>query len=363
MQRRIERLRARHARAIKTVGLLLFLGAVALLGLWLNQALNVVTVKSDNGACQVLLTASHEPAELLTQADFTAAEHDEVLLSATAEGTLLEIRAAFPASATADGAVYTGHFVQGTVADLLAEAGITLGPDDYVLPAPDTALATGTTARVHRVEYVEEVRREELDESTLAAYRETLPPGFAFIESTNGPTYDVLYRDKLVNGAVAESTIIELLPVIEAPSPRPADSFTIEEGVPCSRIEGYDDIEFGTDGLPVGYTRVMSGAVATAYSSSGGRGSSGLGLYCGTIAVNPNVIPYGTRVWITDRSQSFIYGFAIATDTGTAMMEGHVDIDLYFETNAECRQFGKRQLDVYVFGPPPAEAEEPLPHE
>ncbi len=113
-------------------------------------------------------------------------------------------------------------------------------------------------------------------------------------------------------------------------------------------IAEFDDVEMGVDGLPVNATRVMEGTVCTAYSSSGGRGASGLGLYCGTVAVNPNVIPYGTRMYITSPDQSFVYGFAIATDTGTAMMQGHVGLDLYFETNAEARRFGKRALDVYI---------------
>lgn len=136
-----------------------------------------------------------------------------------------------------------------------------------------------------------------------------------------------------------------MVPVV---APRPADSNVITKGVPCSRIEGYDDVEMGPDGLPVNYTRLMESAVCTAYSSSGGRGASGLGLYCGTVAVNPNIIPYGTRMYITSADGNFIYGFAIATDTGGAMMEGRVDIDLYFETNAECLQFGKRALNVYI---------------
>ena len=352
-----EQLRAKHGRTARWVAVFLALALLALVGVSLLRALEVVTVRSSTEGTQVLLTASDRPEEWLVEAGFSRGEHDQLVTTQLAYGPLLEVEQAFPVSLEADGAVHPDYYIGGTVAELLASEGVSLGQDDYVEPALDAPLTVGTVARVHRVEYVEEVRREELDPALVEEYKATLAAPDEFIASTNGHTYDILYRDKLLDGQVVESGIVELIPIIEAPAPRPQDSYTLQYGIPNSRIEGYDDLEFGTDGLPVNYTRVMQGAVATAYSASRGRGSSGLGLYCGTVAVNPNVIPYGTRMWITDRSQNFIYGFAIATDTGTAMMEGHVDIDLFFETNAECLQFGKRQLDVYIFGPAPAAEE------
>ncbi len=255
----------------------------------------------------------------------------------------ITVQPAYAVTALADGEVLTAEMAEGTVADLLAETGVVLQGEDYVLPAPETPLQAGLAVRVYRVHTAEEVRRETLPAEAVAAYRAALPEGAAFTASYNGQ-YDVLYRDRLVNGAVESSTLLDMTPVLQ---PRPQDSFTIEEGIPCSRILGYDDVHFGPDGLPLGVTGVWEGAVCTAYSSSGGMGASGLGLYCGTVAVNPNVIPYGTRMYITSADGSFVYGFAIATDTGTAMMEGYVDLDLYFETNDECYQFGKRALNVY----------------
>ena len=353
IRRRIERFRAQHAKTLGWVIPVLWLAALALFGLWLFTTFRVVTVRSAHHGTRVLLTTSPQPQQWLAEAGLTAGPQDELITSAIYGGTLLELKPSFPSSLSVDGQVYTYTFTGGTVADLLEAAGAELGPDDFVQPEATTPLSGSTMARVHRVEYVEELRREDVDPEVLAGYLAELDEGTEFIESTNGLTYDILYRDKLVDGAVAESQLLELIPVFEAPAPRPADSYTLQYGVPNSRIEGYDDIAFGPDGLPLGYARVMRGAVTTAYSASRGRGSSGLGLYCGTVAVNPNVIPYGTRMWITDSRQNFIYGFAIATDTGTAMMEGRVDIDLFFESNAECLQFGKRQLDVYIFGPPP----------
>ena len=147
--------------------------------------------------------------------------------------------------------------------------------------------------------------------------------------------YDAVFRVTLVDGEAAGEEIVQLI----APPPPPRWPSVITE---------VDDVIIGPDNIPTTYTSKIEGAITTAYSSSGGRGASGLGLYCGTVAVNPNVIPYGTRMFITAADGSYVYGFAIATDTGIALMDGRIDIDLYFSTNAECLQFGKRAMDVYI---------------
>ena len=77
--------------------------------------------------------------------------------------------------------------------------------------------------------------------------------------------------------------------------------------------------------------------------------SSGLGLHYGTVAVNPNVIPYGTKMYITSPDGKFVYGWAIATDTGTAMMEGTVGVDLFYETYLESSLNWKNEVNIYIY--------------
>lgn len=103
------------------------------------------------------------------------------------------------------------------------------------------------------------------------------------------------------------------------------------------------------NGVPSSYTAVYTGR-ATGYSSKGGRGASGLGLYYGTVAVNPNLIPYGTKLYIASTDGRFVYGYAIATDTGTALMNGSCLVDLYYETYSESLANGVQQVNVYVIG-------------
>ena len=68
------------------------------------------------------------------------------------------------------------------------------------------------------------------------------------------------------------------------------------------------------------------------------------------MAVNPNLIPYGTKLYITSTDGKFVYGYAIATDTGGALLNGSCLVDLFYETYSEARMNGVQQVNVYVVG-------------
>lgn len=347
MRRNIEHLRYRFAGAGRVIAAVLAVLIIFGFLLHMATAYSYVTINIDDGQKLTLLTKSRNLNDVLADAGITLSENDSAVYKQGPRFTAnLEIETAFPVSITADGKTFTEDFRDGTVADLLSASGIKLDGEDFVEPELGTPLARGLTAQVHRVTYSHDVRREEPDPALIATYVQTLENPDDFVVS-HDDNYEVTYLDRMVDGKIVSSEIIDMVPMVTFLKTRPKDSFTFEAGVPNSRIEGFEDIKVGPDGIPLNYTGKWDSAVCTAYSASRGRGSSGLGLYCGTVAVNPNRIPYGSRMYITSADGSFIYGFAIATDTGTAMMEGYVDIDLFFETNAECRKFGKRNLVVY----------------
>ena len=71
-------------------------------------------------------------------------------------------------------------------------------------------------------------------------------------------------------------------------------------------------------------------------------------LTYGTVAINPNIIPYGSLMYITSADGKFVYGYAYAADTGTAMMAGSAFIDLYYETYDESVMSAVIPVNVYV---------------
>lgn len=66
----------------------------------------------------------------------------------------------------------------------------------------------------------------------------------------------------------------------------------------------------------------------------------------GTIAVDPRVIPLGTKVYIEGLNGAKNYGYAVAEDTGGAI-KGKI-IDLYFNTHKETVNWGRQQVNVYI---------------
>lgn len=79
---------------------------------------------------------------------------------------------------------------------------------------------------------------------------------------------------------------------------------------------------------------------ATAYTWTGKKTATGTCPSRGTVAVDPEVIPLGTKLYIEG------YGEAVAEDTG-GLVKGNI-IDLYFPTESECWEFGRRQVEVRI---------------
>ena len=299
--------------------------------------LRLTYVTDSNGARQVLLTdADASPAQVMHLSGIRSEEGDEVYYTAFS-GNLasLNIERAFSVSITADGQEYPVKLVFGTVADALERAGITLEGDDYTEPALDHVVTAGSKIVVHRVDYAERVETQAIPYDTQYVYTSlyfrntgrttTLQHGAAGQQT-------VTTRDRYVDGELENSTVVDTTTTVE-----PTDHVikTYGAGAPVSPLTGAD----GTTNAPTSYSKVLTG-----------KGSSGLGLGYGTVAVDPDVIPYGTKLYITSTDGKFVYGYAVATDTGIAVQKGQILVDLFYETYAESVINGAIQVNVYVVG-------------
>ena len=101
--------------------------------------------------------------------------------------------------------------------------------------------------------------------------------------------------------------------------------------------------------LPTGEVLTYSNEItslATAYCDKG-LTATGTQARVGAIAVDPECIPYGTRMFIVSMDGEYIYGIATAEDCGSKAYIYDTRIDLHFDTYQECRQFGARWCKVY----------------
>ena len=80
---------------------------------------------------------------------------------------------------------------------------------------------------------------------------------------------------------------------------------------------------------------------ATAYSYTGNKTKTGTWPKAGTIAVDPKVIPLGSRIYVPG------YGYGIAEDTGGAI-QGH-KVDLFMTSVGACNKWGRQTITITVF--------------
>ncbi len=113
-----------------------------------------------------------------------------------------------------------------------------------------------------------------------------------------------------------------------------------------STLAPESEILLDENGLPVHYTSVVK-VQATAYTYTGNRCSTGVYPQPGYIAVNPKVIPYGTKMYIVSADGKYKYGYSVAADTGGFISKRPTNVDLFMTTQAACVAFGRR--DVYIY--------------
>ena len=77
--------------------------------------------------------------------------------------------------------------------------------------------------------------------------------------------------------------------------------------------------------------------VATGYSGTGAT-ATGLATGWGVVAVDPSVIPLGTRMSIPG------YGTGVAADVGSGVSGAM--IDLWFPSDAQARSWGRRTVTI-----------------
>ena len=159
--------------------------------------------------------------------------------------------------------------------------------------------------------------------------------------------YEVIYQD-------GQQTARQLIDVVDVePVPTIIERGTMENfannGDPVASIvteadgSGTITLENGVV-LTFSEARTMKGTAYTEGGSVGSRTASGTAVRVGVVAVDRNVLPLGTKVYVVSNDGAYVYGFAVAEDTG---VRGNI-IDLYMDTESECRRFGVRNCTVYV---------------
>lgn len=236
----------------------------------------------------------------------------------------------------------------------LKRCGIQLGEDDRLNVKRTDKVKEGMSIVVKRVRTEEKEERAELDFSTRYEYDDTLYAGEEEVETAGEKgerltVYKVTYVDGVEESREMVSQEVTKEPVDAVVRTGTKQQVTRPStGVaPGGTSTGGAGTFVDNMGNTVSYASKIVGP-CTAYSVPGGTTSIGLEAKYGIIAVNPSVIPYGTRMYVASADGSVVYGYGVAGDTGGALLDGTVIADLCYNTIEECSYIGRREMVVYI---------------
>jgi uncharacterized protein YabE (DUF348 family)/3D (Asp-Asp-Asp) domain-containing protein len=290
-----------------------------------------------------------EPHVILATNSVQLGRYDAVIVSERK----LEVIRGFSVNITADGQTVTLGTIGSNVADLLNRAEIVLTEHDVVNMPLDAYVLEGAHIVVNRVSYRNRADVEYIDYEIITQYSDLVAIGDVKVTGGIYGENTVVYHEKLVDGQVVHSQVLSNQltkePVTKVVNHGRALS------TPISQRE-FPEITL-VNGRPVNYIAKHTGS-ATAYSFyeisswSTGKTASGRKLEVGTIAVNPQQIPYGSLVYIVSDC-GWVYGAAVAADTGGfARKPNNVIVDLFMgftrDDYLEALQWGSRNVSVYV---------------
>lgn len=266
----------------------------------------------------------------------------------------------------ADGKTEIKKAVKKTVEEVLKNAGIILSETDIVSPGRTEPITENMVITVDRVDITEETVNYEIPYESVKEADSSRYMGETAVKQYGTPGQkQEIYKVTKVNGT---ETARELISSSVTAEPVNEIILTGTKQNPSviskkqSIVNGNNQFNNSRDeiaaassqtGKGFSYSRVLN-VTATAYdpspSTNAGYTKTAYGLtpQYGVVAVDPNVIPLGTRLYIesSDGGASWVYGYCIAGDTGGAIKGNKVD--LCYNTKAECMQFGRRSATVYI---------------
>jgi len=314
----------------KMLPLILALVIVFLVATGFVFANKKVQIAAD-GATVIVSTLHNKPEDVLVQAGITLGSMDDYQLSTTTlvDGTIITVHRAVPVTVVYQGKTQVLMTSKPTVGELAESLGANTA-SSQLIPSGETKIEPDMHIQV--ITLTQQVVKREVAEpfSIIRNPDSTSKKGVEKVveEGRNG-IKEVTVRVNFADGVQVSTEQI---------------SETIKEAPKAQLINvGTRDTVVETSRGSMRYSRVEM-MEASAYlptdGSTTGITATGIAARHGVVAVDPAVIPLGTRVYVPG------YGVALAADVGGAIV-GH-KIDLCVEDYNEAMRFGRRSVEVYV---------------
>lgn len=320
--------------------------------LFIGVTLGIATIKKTvsvviDGKEQKIVTYRSDLKRILADNNIRIENKDKInvsLDSKVKDGDEINIKKAVNIKVSVDGKTLSVVTAENTVEDMLDNEGIKVKDEDRIEPSMDEKITKGMDVSITRVTSKVVKENKELDFTTVVKKDSNLEEG----------------KKKVIQAGQKGEKVIATRVVYE--DGKEVSRRVVSESVTKKPVEQL--VAVGTMGVvrpsrgssSLNYNRVIK-MKATAYTASEACTGKGSGdPYQGitatgtrarrnpsgysTIAVDPRVIPLGTKVYVEG------YGLAIAEDVGGAI-KGNI-IDVFLNSNAEANGWGVRWVNVYI---------------
>jgi uncharacterized protein YabE (DUF348 family) len=307
-----------------------------------------VNVKADGSVKTVTVYYGDTVADAVKASGFTPSANDAVTPSVDTKATNglnIDISRKFNVTVVADGQTKTAVVTEGSVEKALGQAGVTVGGEDVISADKAAPASEGMKLTVNRVTYQEVTKTESIAYQSKEVNDNTLRKGTKKVQTAgvNG-SKAIVMRQKLIDGKVAGTEVVKTT-VVKQPVNQVTRVGTKKIASAFATVNS-DGTLVDQNGNTVNFKKYITGR-CSGYTG-GGRTSTGRAAAVGLVAVNPSVIPYGSKLYICSADGKTVYGYAIAADTGGGLMSGRIVADLYFNSASQCRQFGVRNMRIYI---------------
>jgi len=255
-------------------------------------------------------------------------KHDQVqpsLNSKIKKDTRIVVTRAFPVKIIADGNSKEIITTPISIKEAIRLAGFELGEKDIVKTIPVTKTVPNQEIEVIRVAETEVSVQEPIpcglertsDNSLERGLTKTISAGKNGLAKN---TVKIIYH----NGQEVKREVINSETLVE----------------PKNRVIAMGTITAVSRGSQLLKFREARYMETSAYTYTGNRTATGKHPEVGLVAVDPGVIPMGSRLYIEG------YGYGRAADTGGSIKGNR--LDLFMEDHSQCLNWGRRTVKVYL---------------
>ncbi|KAB3531824.1 3D domain-containing protein [Alkaliphilus serpentinus] len=309
--------------------------------------LNKHVVIAFDGQEVKVMTFAKDVEGLLKKEGIEFEEEDKIipgLQERLVDGTRIVIHRAFDITLVDGGYETQIRTAESTIKDLLSSQEIKINPLDEIEPALTEELKAGEIVTITRREENYIVEEQEVPFHTVTKYSDTLNHGETrLIQDGENGLKEIKIKISYEDGIEVAREVVE-----ETIHKEAIDEI-VEKGTLNYIVSSRGEVTRYKEVIVMEASAYDAGFESTGKNPGDpyyGLTRSGTKVRRGVVAVDPKVIPLGTKLYVESMDGTASYGYAVAEDTGGAIKGNK--IDLFMEDRSEALKFGRRKVKVYI---------------